>query len=80
MVNDGVTAAVRPTPTKNRRMANSNHEPSGMNAISPELMAQTKVPITICCLRPHASAKAPNITAPTIAPTPPLYRITADWP
>jgi hypothetical protein len=37
-----------------------------------ELRAQMKVPVTICCLRPHASANAPNSTAPTIVPTPPL--------
>jgi hypothetical protein len=43
-----------------------------MKAIDPALTAQMKVPITICCLRPQASAKAPNSTAPTISPTPPL--------
>jgi hypothetical protein len=57
-VSEGVTAAVRPTPTKNRRIANKSHETSGMKAINPELVAQMKVPITICCLRPQASAKA----------------------
>ena len=72
IVTDGVTAALSPVPTKKRRIANRNHDPLGMNAISPELIAHIKVPITTCFLRPHASANAPDNTAPTMAPIPPL--------
>jgi len=71
-VKAGVTAAVRPTPTKKRKIANNHHAPSGIVAISPELNAQMNVPMTIWYLRPQASERAPKTSAPRIAPMPPL--------
>ena len=70
-VSDGVTAAVRPTPTKKRRIANSHPPRRESTAIRLALTAQIKAADTICGLRPKASEKAPKDQAPTVVPRPP---------
>ena len=79
-VRQGVTAAVSPKPTTKRSSASMPHSPCGTSPIAPAPMPQMNVPSTSCFLRPQASDRLPQATAPQIAPTPPLYRMTADCP
>ena len=72
IVSAGTAAAVSPTPTTKRSNANSRQAPSGTKPISAAPMPQMKVPMIIWVLRPRASDRPPKISAPTMAPTPPL--------
>ena len=66
-----MAAAAKPNPTRMRNNANSPQAPVGRNPISPALIAQIRVPVTIWSLRPQTSARLPHTSAPRIAPMPP---------
>lgn len=80
IVSAGVIAAARPNPTKKRKIARGTKAPVGRNPISPPATPQIKVPVTVCSLRPNTSLSEPQTSAPTMAPTPLPYRISAAWP
>jgi hypothetical protein len=56
------------------------HAPVGNGPMHPAEVPQMKVPVAVCILRPKWSPSAPQMTAPTMAPTPAPYRISAPWP
>ena len=76
------TAAAAPTPkpTTKRSAANSIQAPSGISDTQPAPTAHRATPATSSVLRPQRSDRAPQASAPTMAPTPALSSMTEVWP